>query len=112
MGNGIYNIGVTLAWNTAMMTATLPLLGHFLAGSPFGVTISDTAPLGAGLGFGTTLAGASSGVGGIGGATLAGMGSASSVGGMSVPAGLVCGRPGGRRRRNHVGGLGLDRGRG
>jgi PPE-repeat protein len=87
LSNTIYNIGVTLAWNTAMMTATLPLLGHFLAGSPFGVTISDTAPLGAGLGFGTTLAGASSGVGGVGGATLAGMGSASSVGGMSVPAG-------------------------
>ncbi len=91
VGNGIYNIGVTLAWNTAMMTATLPLLGHFLAGAPFGVTISDTAPLGAGLGFGTTLAGASSGVvglgGGVGGATLAGMGSASSVGGLSVPAG-------------------------
>jgi PPE-repeat protein len=88
VGNAIYNVGVTLAWNSAMMTATLPLLGHFLAGSPFGVTISDTAPLGAGLGFGTTLAGASSGVGGIGGAaTLAGMGSASSVGGMSVPAG-------------------------
>jgi PPE-repeat protein len=86
VGNGIYNIGVTLAWNTAMMSATLPLLGHFLAGSPFGVTISDTTPLGAGLGFGSTLAGASSGVGGVGGATLAGMGSASSVGGMSVPA--------------------------
>ena len=87
MGNTIYNIGVTLAWNAAMMTATLPLLGHFLAGSPFGVTISDTTPLGAGLGFGTTLAGASSGVGGVGGgATLAGMGSASSVGGLSVPA--------------------------
>ena len=89
VGNGIYNIGVTLAWNTAMMTATLPLLGHFLAGAPFGVTISDTAPLGAGLGFGTTLAGAGESLGGgVGGATatLAGMGSASSVGGMSVPA--------------------------
>jgi PPE-repeat protein len=85
VGNGIYNIGVTLAWNTAMMTATLPLLGHFLAGAPFGVTISDAAPLGAGLGFGTTLAGASS-AGFGGGATLAGMGSATSVGGLSVPA--------------------------
>jgi PPE-repeat protein len=84
MGNVIYNIGVTLAWNTAMMTATLPLLGHFLAGAPFGVTISDAAPLGAGLGFGTTLAGAGESLGG--GATLAGMGAASSVGGMSVPA--------------------------
>jgi PPE-repeat protein len=94
VGNAIYNVGVTLAWNTAMMTATLPLLGHFLAGAPFGVTISDTAPLGAGLGFGTTLAGASSGVGGLGGATLAGMGSASSVGGMSVPAGWSAAAPG------------------
>jgi PPE-repeat protein len=93
VGNAIYNVGVTLAWNTAMMTATLPLLGHFLAGSPFGVTISDTAPLGAGLGFGTTLAGASSGAGGLGGATLAGMGSASSVGGMSVPAGWSAAAP-------------------
>jgi PPE-repeat protein len=89
VGNAIYNVGVTLAWNTAMMTATLPLLGHFLAGAPFGVTISDTTPLGAGLGFGTTLAGAGESLGGgVGGATatLAGMGSASSVGGMSVPA--------------------------
>jgi PPE-repeat protein len=95
VSNTIYNIGVTLAWNSAMMTATLPLLGHFLAGSPFGVTISDTAPLGAGLGFGTTLAGASSaGVGGVGGATLAGMGSASSVGGMSVPASWSAAAPG------------------
>ena len=94
VGNAIYNVGVTIAWNSAMMTATLPLLGHFLAGAPFGVTISDTAPLGAGLGFGTTLAGASSGVGGVGGATLAGMGSASSVGGMSVPAGWSAAAPG------------------
>src|SRR3984957_1425874 len=89
LGNTIYNIGVTLAWNTALMTATLPLLGHFLAGAPYGVTISDTTPLGAGLGFGTTLAGAGESLGGgVGGATatLAGMGSASSVGGMSVPA--------------------------
>jgi PPE-repeat protein len=96
LGNTIYNIGVTLAWNTAMMTATLPLLGHFLAGAPFGVTISDTTPLGAGLGFGTTLAGAGESLGagvGAGGATLAGMGSASSVGGMSVPAGWSAATP-------------------
>ena len=72
--NVIYNIGVTLAWNIAMMTATLPLLGHFLAGAPFGALISDVTPLGAGLGFGSTLAGASAPVGGIGGATLAGIG--------------------------------------
>src|SRR6202044_1121021 len=87
VGNSIYNVGVTLAWTSAMMTATLPLAGHFLAGAPFGVTISDTAPLGAGLGFGTTLAGAGESLGGgVGGATLAGRGSATSVGGMSVPA--------------------------
>jgi PPE-repeat protein len=92
VANGIYNIGVTLAWNTAMMTATLPLLGHFLAGAPFGVTIGDVTPLGAGLGFGTTLAGASSGGFG-GGATLAGMGAASSVGGLSVPAGWSAATP-------------------
>jgi PPE-repeat protein len=84
VSNGIYNVGVTLAWNTAMMTATLPLLGHFLAGAPFGVTLGDVTPLGAGLGFGSTLAGATAPMGGS--AALAGMGSASSVGGMSVPA--------------------------
>ncbi|MFZ0714139.1 PPE family protein [Mycobacterium sp.] len=94
LGNSIYNIGVTLAWNTAMMTATLPLLGHFLAGAPFGVTISDTAPLGAGLGFGTTLAGAGESLGGgVGGATLASMGSASSAGGLTVPAGWSAATP-------------------
>lgn len=85
VSNSIYNFGVTLAWNSAMMTATLPLLGHFLSGAPFGVTIGDAAPLGAGLGFGTTLAGATSGGVG-GGATLASMGSASAVGGLSTPA--------------------------
>jgi PPE-repeat protein len=83
VGNTIYNIGVTLAWNTAMMTATLPLLGHFVAGTPFGFTIGDATPLGAGLGFGSTLAGAQAP---IGGAMAAGMGEASSVGGLSVPA--------------------------
>ncbi len=83
VSNSIYNVGVTLAWNTAMMGATLPLLGHFVAGTPFGFTIGDATPLGAGLGFGTTLAGAQAP---IGGAMAAGMGEASSVGGLSVPA--------------------------
>ncbi len=91
VGNSIYNIGVTLAWNTAMMTATLPLVGHFLAGAPFGVTIGDAAPLGAGLGFGTTLAGATSPAGGA--AMMAGMGEASAVGGLSVPAGWSAATP-------------------
>jgi PPE-repeat protein len=91
LSNTIYNIGVTLAWNTAMMTATLPLLAHFMAGSAFGFSIGDATPLGAGLGFGTTLAGATSPVGGA--ATLAGMGEASSVGGLSVPAGWSAAAP-------------------
>lgn len=88
--NVIYNIGVTLAWNTAMMTATLPLLGHFMAGAPFGFVVGDATPLGAGLGFGTTLAGATAGGEG---AMLAGMGGASSVGGLSVPAGWSAATP-------------------
>ena len=103
MSNGIYNIGVTLAWNTAMMSATLPMLGHMLSMASYGVTISDTTPLGAGLGFGTTLAGASSrgrrrrDVGRYGRGVL---------GRRDVGAGrLVCSRPGGRRRRRHAGGL-------
>src|SRR5580693_3794135 len=90
VGNTIYNIGVTLAWNTAMMTATLPLLAHFMAGSAFGFSIGDATPLGAGLGFGTTLAGAQAP---IGGAMAAGMGEASSVGGLSVPAGWSAATP-------------------
>jgi PPE-repeat protein len=90
VGNSIYNVGVTLAWNTAMMSATLPLLGHFVGGAPFGFTIGDATPLGAGLGFGTTLAGANAP---IGGAMAAGMGEASSVGGLSVPAGWSAATP-------------------
>jgi PPE-repeat protein len=95
MSNTIYNIGMPLAWNTAMMSCTLPMLGHMLSMAPFGYTISDTAPLGAGLGFGTTLAGAGESMGSLGGsATLADMGSASSVGGMSVPAAWSAAAPG------------------
>ena len=90
MVNSATNIGVTLAWNTQMMAATLPMLGHMLSMAPYGVTISDTTPLGAGLGFGTTLAGATGSAGG----TLAGMGSASSVGAMSVPAAWSAAAPG------------------
>jgi PPE-repeat protein len=81
---------VTLAWCIMMLSAAMGTLAHFTAGAPFGVTIGDATPLGAGLGFGTTLAGASSGVGG---ATLAGMGAASEVGGMSVPAAWAAATP-------------------
>ena len=83
ISNGFNSLDVTLSWCIMMMASALGTLNHFVAGAPFGVTIGDAQPLGAGLGFGTTLAGSTSGVGG---ATLAGMGSAGSVGGMSVPA--------------------------
>ncbi|OBK37474.1 hypothetical protein A5658_04105 [Mycobacterium sp. 1245111.1] len=83
ISNGFNSMDVTLSWCIMMMASALGTLNHFVAGAPFGVTIGDATPLGAGLGFGTTLAGSTSGVGG---ATLAGMGSAGSVGGMSVPA--------------------------
>jgi PPE-repeat protein len=85
VSNSVNTVDVTLSWCMMMMASALGTLAHFTAGAPFGVTIGDVAPLGAGLGFGTTLAGASSG--GFGGAaTLAGMGTASEVGGLSVPA--------------------------
>jgi len=86
INNGVYNVGVTVAWNVAMITATFPLLGHFLATAPGGVTpfVSDVTPLGAGLGLGTgtTLVGASQG---LGGAASAAVGEAATVGGLSVP---------------------------
>ena len=90
MTNSVNTVDVTLSWCIMMMAAALGTLNHFVAGAPFGVTIGDVAPLGAGLGFGTTLAGASSG---MGGATLAGMGAAAEVGGMSVPAGWAAAAP-------------------
>ncbi len=91
VANSVNTVDVTLSWCIMMMAAALGTLNHFVAGAPFGVTIGDVTPLGAGLGFGTTLAGASSG---MGGATLAGMGSAAEVGGMSVPAGWSAAAPG------------------
>ena len=90
VGDTVNTVDVTLSWCIMMMASALGTLNHFVAGAPFGVTIGDVTPLGAGLGFGTTLAGASSGVGG---ATLAGMGTAAEVGGMSVPAGWSAAAP-------------------
>jgi PPE-repeat protein len=90
ISNGFNSIDVTLSWCIMMMASALGTLNHFVAGAPFGVTIGDVTPLGAGLGFGTTLAGSSSG---LGGATLAGMGTAAEVGGMSVPAGWSAAAP-------------------
>jgi PPE-repeat protein len=83
VGDTVNSADVTLSWCIMMMASAMGTLNHFIAGAPFGVTIGDVAPLGAGLGFGTTLAGSTSGVGG---ATLAGMGASSEIGGMSVPA--------------------------
>jgi len=86
--NVIYNVGVTVAWNTAMITATFPLLGHFLASAPLGVTpfVDDVSPLGAGLGMGTSLVGSTTPAGLAAPAATAALGEASSVGGLSVPA--------------------------
>jgi PPE-repeat protein len=92
VANSINTINVTGSWFLFIGMSAIPLLTHFVAGAPFGFTMSDTTPLGAGLGFGTTLAGATSGVGGAG--TLAGMGTAAEVGGMSVPAGWSAAAPG------------------
>jgi PPE-repeat protein len=88
----VNTINVTGSWFLFIGMSAIPLLSHFVAGAPFGFTMGDATPLGAGLGFGTTLASAESGVGG---ATLAGMGSAANVGGMSVPAGWSAAAPAG-----------------
>jgi PPE-repeat protein len=90
--NGIAQVGVTAAWFQGNMTSVFPSLGHLIATSPAGLTpfVSDVTPLGAGLGFGTTLAGSTTGLGG--GATAA-MGEASAVGGLSVPAGWSAAAP-------------------
>ncbi|KAA8964276.1 PPE family protein [Mycobacterium sp.] len=80
----IDNVGVTIAWNVAMITATFPMLGHFMASAPLGVTVGDITPLGESAGMGMTLVSATTPAGG--GSVMAGLGSASSVGGLSVPA--------------------------
>jgi PPE-repeat protein len=92
ISNSINTVNVTGSWFLFIGMSAIPLLSHFVAGAPFGFTMSDATPLGAGLGFGTTLAGATSGVGGAG--TLAGMGTAAEVGGMSVPAAWSAAAPG------------------
>ncbi|HYB38725.1 MAG TPA: PPE family protein [Mycobacterium sp.] len=102
VSNTINDLDVTASWNVAMISATFPLLGHFLAGATSGVSlapagaVADITPLGPGLGTGTVLASAAgpAGSAGFGGApVLAGMGSASSVGGLSVPAGWAAATP-------------------
>ncbi|GFG74909.1 PPE family protein [Mycobacterium botniense] len=99
VSNVIYNVGVTLAWNVAMMTATFPLLGHFIAAAPAGFTVSDVTPLdGAGLSGGMVLASAAGPAGAAGfvdSPVLAAMGSAPALGGLSVPASWSAAAPGG-----------------
>ncbi len=84
VANTVNTLDVTLSWCMMMFASAMPLLAHFAANAPLGFVIGDATPLGAGLGFGTTLAGATGPAGGA--AMLAGMGEASSVGGLSVPA--------------------------
>ena len=90
--NSIAQVGVTSAWFQGIFTSVFPSLGHLIATSPGGLTpfVSDVTPLGAGLGMGTTLVGSTSG---LGGAATAAMGEASSVGGLSVPAGWSAAAP-------------------
>ncbi|MBW0014601.1 PPE family protein [Mycobacterium sp.] len=90
--NSIAQVGVTAAWFQGNMTSVFPSLGHLIATSPAGLTpfVDDVTPLGAGLGFGTTLTGSTTGLGA--GATAA-MGEAGSVGGLSVPAGWSAATP-------------------
>jgi PPE-repeat protein len=102
VGTGLFtntfnSVDVTASWCTMMTISAMATLGHFVANAPAGVTIGDTTPLGAGLGYGTMLAGATGpAAGGFGGApVLAGMGSASSVGGLSVPASWSSATPAG-----------------
>jgi PPE-repeat protein len=90
--NGIAQIGVTAAWFQGNLVTVLPSLGHLIATTPSGLTpfVSDVTPLGAGLGMGTTLVGSTNG---LGGAAAAAMGEASTVGGLSVPAGWSAAAP-------------------
>jgi PPE-repeat protein len=95
VADSINSVDVTAAWCAMMGITAAATAGHFIANAPAGVTIGDTTPLGAGLGYGTMLAGATGPVGFGGAPVLAGMGSASSVGGLSVPASWSSATPAG-----------------
>ncbi|MCV7257380.1 PPE family protein [Mycobacterium shimoidei] len=92
--NTINGMDVTASWCTMMTIAAMATLGHFMAQAPAGITIGQVTPVGEGLGMGMTLVGATAPAGGLGGGSvLAGMGSASAVGGLSVPAGWSAATP-------------------
>ncbi|HZU49544.1 MAG TPA: PPE domain-containing protein, partial [Mycobacterium sp.] len=92
--NSINSADVTASWFTMMTISAMATLGHFVANAPAGVTVGDVTPLGAGLG-GGILAGATAPAGGGFGAApvAAGMGQASLVGKLSVPASWSAGTP-------------------
>ena len=84
--NGVQQVGVTAAWWVGNTIPTAVSLGHTLAAAAPAAATSDVTPLaGAALGEGA-LVNSVGGTGGLGGALTAGMGEASSVGGLSVPA--------------------------
>jgi PPE-repeat protein len=100
--NGIFD---TIAWQMfALIPATI-LYGYYLGGGSAGAGAAAVAgdDLGAGLGGGVlagaaapaagAIAGAAGPGGGLGAPVLAGMGSASSVGGLSVPTGWSAATP-------------------
>ncbi|MDI3314991.1 MAG: PPE family protein [Mycobacterium sp.] len=89
VADSVNTVDVTASWCAMMTIAAMMTLGHFVANAAGGITVGDVTPLGAGLGSGMVLAGATAPAGAAGAgeaSVLAGMGSASSVGGLSVPA--------------------------
>ena len=92
--NGVQQVGVTAAWWVGNTIPTAVSLGHTLAGSaPAAAAASDVAPVAeAAAGAESALAGSVAPTG-FGGAMTAGLGEASSVGGLSVPAGWSSAAP-------------------
>jgi PPE-repeat protein len=82
--NGVQEIGVTTAWFVGNTIPTAVSLIHTVAATPAAAASDFVTPLagGASIGEGTLV----NSVGGLGGAATAGMGEASAVGGLSVPA--------------------------
>jgi PPE-repeat protein len=85
--NGVQQVGVTAAWWVGNTIPTAVSLGHTLgAAAPAAATASDVAPVAeAAAGAESALAGSVVPTG-LGGAMTAGLGEASAVGGLSVPA--------------------------
>ena len=88
--NAVQQVGVTAAWWVGNTIPTAVSLGHTLGAAAPAATASDVTPLAgaatASEGALVNSVGGTGGLGGVGGALTAGMGEASSVGGLSVPA--------------------------